>query len=402
MPVSENSGHFFMGIQEMTKHPKDLFNQLGSHEAQLAINMRQCIERELDAVGFMPFSRFMELSLYHAEFGYYRNGVIKFGREGDFITAPEVSPLFAACLANQCVDVFSTMSSRVVVEFGAGSGRLAVDLLHALKKNSCEVDRYIIVELSAELQQRQRSLIAREAPDLLPCVTWCQTLPEQCDAVVIANEVLDAMPVEMFEFREDLYQVGVQQRNQTLCWDRRIVAEAPLRETLEQLNLEVDSQYKSEVNLFIKPWIKSIANFLRRGVVLIIDYGFPRREYYHPERCEGTLMCHYRHRSFADPLIMPGLHDITAHVDFTAVAEAADEAQLDVLGYTSQAVFLSNCGLDQMLHAPSVRQQYENAQQVKLLTMPTEMGELFKVMALGKGIDEPLKGFRYYDQLYRL
>ena len=386
----------------MSKHPRDLFNQLGSHEIQLALKMRQCIERELDMVEFMPFSRFMELSLYHTEFGYYRNGTVKFGREGDFITAPEISPLFAACLANQCVDIFSTMSSRVVVEFGAGSGRLAVDLLHALKKNSCEVDRYIIVELSAELQQRQQSMIAREAPDFLPCVTWCQTLPEQCDAVVIANEVLDAMPVEMFEVREDLYQLGVQKHNQTLGWSRRVVTETKLREAVAQLNLEVDFQYKSEVNLFIKPWIKSISNCLRHGVVLIIDYGFPRKEYYHPERREGTLMCHYRHRSFADPLIMPGLHDITAHVDFTAVAEAADEAQLGVLGYTSQAVFLSNCGLDQMLHAPSVRQQYENAQQVKLLTMPTEMGELFKVMALGKGYDEPLKGFRYYDQLFRL
>ncbi len=370
---------------------------------QVSDSLKQVILQEIHQSGAMPFSRYMEHALYHPEWGYYRNGSIKFGAEGDFVTAPELSPLFARCLARQCVQVFVDLDRPVIVEFGAGSGRLACDLLTALSAEGSLPDQYWIVELSAELRARQRDAIERAVPKLLPRVQWLERLPAQVNGVIIANEVLDAMPVEKFVIDGEPRRLCVQERDGALSWSEQVIHDARLLADIERLAIPSGTRYESELNRFLPGWVKSLSACLQKGVILLIDYGFPRHEYYHPDRVTGTLMCHYRQRAFSEPLLYPGAYDITAHVDFTAVAEAASAADLDVLGFSPQAAFLLSCGLQSMLDTQlAADRAYELAQQVKYLTLPSEMGELFKVMALGRGVEQELLGFELNDQLHRL
>lgn len=359
--------------------------------------------------GLIPFSEFMSLALYAPGPGYYSGGLQKFGAGGDFITAPEVSPLFARCLARQAADVLTTLLQPQVLEFGAGSGVMAADMLLELERLEALPDSYLILELSAELSQRQRETIERIAPHLLPRVHWLDSLPDSFSGVVVANEVLDAMPVECFRIhggRVESLMIGVA--------DEKLRAEyAPAPPAIEQSVRLIEQRrgqplpdgYCSEYNPQLPAWLQSIAAVMHSGLVLLIDYGYPVSEYYHEQRSNGTLMCHYHHRAHPDPLWYPGLQDITAFVDFSAVAHAAVEAGFDVSGYTTQAMFLLASGLPELHQAASsddALQQLQLAQQVKTLTLPSEMGERFKVMALGRGLDQDLRGFSMQDYRSRL
>lgn len=350
------------------------------------------------AGGWIPFDRYMELALYAPGLGYYAAGARKFGDSatgGDFVTAPEISPLFAAALATQVAQACAHVPARIV-EFGAGSGVLARDLLDALAARGVAVERYSIVELSPDLASRQRALLDGRN------VEWIPAPPHGFEGVMLANEVLDVMPVRLFVMRG-----GVAcERGVGLQGDRLLLverdADAPLRNAVDAIERDLGplpEGYGSEIGFAGAAWMRSAATWLARGLLLAIDYGFPRREYYHPQRLMGTLMCHYRHHAHADPLWLPGLNDITAHVDFTAMADAAHDAGLEVLGYTTQAHFLMNCGLLEQLgagHSP------KRANEVQRLLSEAEMGELFKVLAVGRGLPEPLVGFARGDRTDRL
>jgi SAM-dependent MidA family methyltransferase len=350
--------------------------------------------------GWIPFARYMDLALHYPGLGYYGGGAQKFGDSttgGDFVTAPELTPLFGQTLATQVAQIME-MSQPFVLEVGAGSGRLAADIL-----NSIEVERYFILELSGELRARQRETLQAEAPALVDRVEWLDALPEHFSGCVLANELLDAMPIHALAWREDgLKERGVVVDAGTFRWSER-PAPAFLADAARRLPAKAPCE--SEIGLAAASWTAEWGRRLQTGALLLIDYGLPRSEYFHPGNMRGSLRCHYRHRSHDDPFWWPGLSDITAHVDFTAIAEAGHGAGLDVLGYTNQANFLINCGLGEHLAA---RQQLQDtsalraAGAVQMLISPNEMGELFKVLALGRGIPTPLVGFARGDRTHHL
>jgi SAM-dependent MidA family methyltransferase len=371
-----------------------------AHSRRLARHIRAEVDR---AGGWLPFSRYMELALYAPGLGYYSAGADKLGPAGDFVTAPEISPLFAVSLASQVAQVLSA-SGGDLLELGAGTGRLALDLMRELSALDCLPERYAILEVSPDLRQRQRSRFEQEAPDLLPRLVWLERLPERFTGQILANEVLDALPVDLLVWRDGGVEVrGVEAVAGAFAWADRPVPQGPLWQAAQALPKQV-AGYLSEVNLAAGALVGSLGACLERGAILFIDYGFPRAEYYHPQRDTGTLMCHYRHRAHTDPFFLPGLEDITAHVDFTAVADAALDAGLEVLGYTSQAMFLVNCGLLARLarleHGSLDGLRQTGAAQK--LIQPTEMGELFKVLALGRGLDLSLLGFARGDRRHAL
>ncbi|RTL49105.1 MAG: class I SAM-dependent methyltransferase [Rhodocyclaceae bacterium] len=380
-----------------------------SADAQaVSLQLTHLIADEIRARGgWISFARYWELALYTPGLGYYSGGSQKFGSAdegGDFVTAPELTPLFGQALARQVAQIMAT-SAPVVLEAGAGSGKLAADLLTALKTLGQTPERYLILELSGELRARQQSTIEALAPELLPLVQWLDALPERFSGCVVGNEVLDAMPVHrLYWSAEGLQELGValDQSNDF------VVASAPANATLHRAAaaLPVEAPYRSEVGLAGRAWTAEWAQRLDKGALLLIDYGLPRHEYYHPQRDGGTIRCHYRHRTHDDPFWFLGLSDITAHVDFTAIAEAGFEAGLDVLGYTTQSAFLMNCGIAELLalrhrnDAPAAAVKASGA--LQLLMSPNEMGELFKVIALGRGIEEPLLGFSRGDRIHSL
>ena len=365
--------------------------------------LRDIIKRAIvEHGGKITFAQYMALALYAPCFGYYRNTLPKFGKEGDFITAPEVSPLFGACLAVACARTMAAMYSAgskaiTLIEFGAGSGKLAVHMLQALDDRGSLPEQYYIVELSAVLQARQMYYIQQQLPHhLFERVKWLTTLPnERLDAIVIANEVLDAMPVHRFQQSDKLEEVYVTRNDRCQAGGFSWFAAAPSSSRLvahvEQLGIVFPDGYCSEVNLNINGWLASLSDFLNRGLVLLIDYGFLRQEYYHPQRSSGTVMCHYRHHSHSDPFIHIGCQDITAHVDFSHVRDAALANGFEIMSYSTQADFLIDCSLLEVAQAQftdeDVVAQYEIGQQIKQLTLPSEMGELFKVMALARNIN---------------
>jgi SAM-dependent MidA family methyltransferase len=365
--------------------------------------LAQCIAAEIDAAGgWISFARYMELALHHPGLGYYGGGSHKFGESGDFITAPELTPLFGQTLASQVGQIMD-LSSPVVMEVGAGSGQLAVDLLLALDEVGQPVKRYLILELSGELRARQKQTLSDLAPAFIDRVQWLDRLPERFSGCVVANELLDAMPVHALAWRPE----GLMERGVTFTADGFDWGDRPASTMLTAIaaELPVAGLMESEVGLAARSWVAEWGQRLELGALLLIDYGLPRHEYYYAGRNRGTLRCHYRHRSHENPFWWPGLSDITTHVDFTAIAEAAHGAGLDVLGYTTQANFLVNCGLGQRLEA---RREEDNASAlraagaVQVLVSANEMGELFKVIALGRGITEPLCGFVHGDRTHTL
>jgi len=366
-----------------------------AHSAELSHR----IAARIDASGgWIGFDQFMDMALYEPGLGYYSGGATKFGAAGDFVTAPEISPLFGRTLARQVAQVLAATRGDVL-ELGPGSGRLAVDVLLELDELGWLPRRYLMLELSGELRARQRERIGADAPHLLDRVVWLDALPDAIEGVVIANEVLDAVPVNLVAWRESgIFERGVTRSGPAFQWAERPIADGVLAEAARAV--PANPPFVSEIGLRAHALVASIATKLTQGVFLIVDYGFGSSEFHHPQRSNGTLMCHYRHRAHDDPFFLPGLQDITAHVDFTSVAEAAVDGGLSVLGYTTQARFLINCGITELLAAedPAAAARYlPIASQAHRLLSPAEMGELFKVLALGRQFDEPLRGFPIGD-----
>lgn len=362
------------------------------------------IKNEIDQNdGAISFQRYMELALYAPGSGYYAAGSAKLGEEGDFVTAPEISSLFSQTLANAIMPAFD--SDQIILEVGAGRGRMAADILVYLQQQNKLPKEYWILELSADLRKRQKITIEATVPELVNRVKWLDTLPEKFSGVVLANELLDAMPVQLFQKKEnDINEINVVWQDDRFAFqfkssfDERLVHRVKNIET--ELEKKFDSEYISEINFAAEDWIKSVAESLQQGVIIIIDYGFPRHEYYHVQRNQGTLMCHYRHRTHPDVFVYPGLQDITAHVDFTAMADAALESGMKVMGYTNQVSFLMGAGLLELAvlnDESEVQQQMEQASQIKKLTLPHEMGELFKVIGFSKNCAITLPAFEFRD-----
>lgn len=355
--------------------------------------------------GWLSFARYMEMALYEPGLGYYSNPGQVFGAAGDFVTAPELTPLFGATLARQVSpwlkDPALAGQGQVVLEVGGGSGMLAAQLLNALDNVGHHEVRYLILELSAERREHQRQTLKSLAPGLMDRVGWLETFPESFAGVVVANELLDAMPVQLFEWQADaeaeLQEMGVTWVDGQFAWAPR-PADSVLTETVTALRNRLGpegaqwhSPYRSEVCPAQQAWMRTLADCMTAGVVMLLDYGFAAPEYYHPQRDQGTLMCHYRHRSHADPFLWPGLSDITAHVDFTALARAATAEGFSLVGYTSMAAFLLNAGLlDELADLPREPESFwfAQAQAVQQLISEAEMGELFKVIAFEKNLRE--------------
>lgn len=368
------------------------------HSKQLILHIADIISA---AGGQISFAEFMQQALYAPGLGYYSAGSIKFGAQGDFITAPEIGPLFAKCLATQCAEILTFSSGQDILEIGAGSGQLAYDLIQALAQKNVVLKNYFILELSADLRQRQQEKIFALNRDLKTKITWLDHLPDKpINGVILANEVMDAMPVARFHYAKNILQeYYVRSAEQQFI----TVLDTPstvLSTAFTQANLTaiIKQPYSSEINLWLPGWIKSLSCCLSTGAILLCDYGFPRHEYYHAQRNSGTLMCHYQHHNHTNAMLNIGLQDITAHVDFTAVAEAATSCDLTVAGYTNLASFLLNCGITQLLRTNCV----QDLQEINILTSPSEMGEIFKCIALTRNLDTNLSGFSQFDKRHCL
>ena len=368
------------------------------------------IAAEITANGPLPFSQFMALALYAPGLGYYSAGSRKFGAEGDFVTAPELGPAFASALAHCLEQAMADLDDWTLLEAGGGSGALAADLLLALEQRHALPDRYKLLEVSADLRERQRAHLAQRCPHLLERIDWPdEPPPESWQGALIANEVIDALPATRFILREDgFYELYVSGGPGEFIWTE-LPAPPSLTEILSARLADcigdLPRPYRSEVHTTLGPWLAAMTDRLQRGIALIVDYGYPRAEYYRPERRDGTLVCHYRHHAHDDPLILAGLQDITAFVDFTALAESAMVCGLDVAGYTSQAQFLIGNDIESYLQSAEnlpFADRLRVVDAVKKLMLPGEMGERFQVMALSRGIeDEAIPGF-FHDLRYRL
>jgi len=377
-----------------------------AHGARLEARVREEIAR---AGGWISFARYMQLALYEPGLGYYSAGAHKLGAAGDFVTAPEVAPVFSRCLAVQCEEVLRTLGGGDVLELGAGSGSMAAALLEELGRRDALPGRYLILDVSADLRDRQRATLAAAVPGLLDRVVWLDRLPEGFSGVVVANEVLDAMPVERFVIRGGhVNALGVTWQIDRLEWSETR-AQAALVDAVRAVERDTTAAwpdgYASEINLGLGDWLAALSASVARGVLLFVDYGLPRREFYAPERRDGTLLCHFRHRFHDDPFTRLGHQDITAWVDFTALAEAGAAAGLGLAGYTTQAHFLIGCGIGEFIVNVTeldVVSRVNLSRQVMLLTLPGEMGERFKAIAFVKGYDSPLRGFAVRDLRHTL
>lgn len=377
-----------------------LFSDLSPEQIQSSARLAEVIRGEITGGGgWLSFARFMELALYAPGLGYYSAGSAKFGAPGDFVTAPEISALFGRTLARQAAQILAA-SGGDILELGAGSGKLAFNVLSELQRMAQLPRRYSILEVSADLRERQREKLAPFADR----VEWLEALPEHFSGLILGNEVLDALPVHIVEWHaEGLAERGVTWRNERFEWAVKPLESGPLHAAASELKLAPG--YRSEIGLAAQGLIASLAERLERGALLFIDYGFGASEYYHPQRREGTLMCHFRHRAHDDPLSYPGLQDLTAHVDFSAIAEAGLAHGLALRGYTSQAHFLINCGLTELLGETSPEQAgayLPLSAQAQKLVSPAEMGELFKVIAFAKDLAIPLRGFGRGDKRHTL
>jgi len=372
-----------------------------AHSAKVVGCVREAIARN---GGWLSLASYMQIVLYEPGLGYYASGTRKFGEGGDFVTAPELTPLFARSLAVQVDAIRKGTGARDVLELGAGTGKLAADLLTFLEAPDTAAWRYRILEPSPDLRDRQRARIAKRAPAHASRVEWIETLPSRIDGVVVMNEVLDALPVHVVVRRGDRWYergvVGVE----AFALEDRALGEGALRR-LAQTRFPERVDYASEINPAAEALVAGLAQRLACGALLIVDYGFPRHEFYHPQRTAGTLVAHYRHRVHADPLLWPGLCDLTAHVDFTAIAQAGARAGLEIAGFATQAAFLLGCGIVEALRATGAPESIgyvKAASAVQTLLSPAEMGELFKVLALSRGDGFAWPGFAVRDMRHRL
>ena len=391
----------------------DYAHSLPEADAESAAHSDRCAayirERIHDAGGSISFAEFMHYALYAPGLGYYAAGSRKFGAAGDFVTAPEISPVFARVIARQCAGVLENIDGGSVLEFGAGTGSFAVHFLDALAAHGALPDTYRIVEVSADLRERQQALIESARPDVADRVTWLDRMPEAHEGVIVANEVLDALPVERFLRRTD----GVRQLRVAEELGEFVFVDEPAPDVLAiavesieyDLGHTLPPGYMSEVSLSAPAWIRELGNSLSQGLALLFDYGVSRREYYALDRNEGWLRCHFRHRAHSDPLILPGIQDVTAWVDFSSVAAAAAESGLDVAGYVTQTHFLVGGGLDREIRAMTnlpPESQLDLANQIKMLTLPGEMGENVKCMGLSRGAVSAVAAFGTSDRTHTL
>lgn len=368
-------------------------------------------ERVRAAGGWIPFEHFMELALYAPGLGYYSAGSVKLGPGGDFVTAPEVSDLFSRCVARQCAQVLS--GEGEILELGAGTGRMAAVILQSLAADGRLPARYAILEVSADLAERQRGRLAQLPREIRDRVVWLDRLPEQpIDGVILANEVLDALPCRRFTLRDGaVRELGVAVEASSSGARGFIEREAApdpevagaVAALLAELREPLPEGYSSEICLRVAPWVAGIAGCLDRGLMLMCDYGLPRAHYYHPQRTAGTLRCHFKQRVHDDPYVNVGVQDITAWVDFTRVAEAAVACGLDVRGFCTQAAFLLGTGVEHLVAESTGTQEHARlAGEARRLLLPGEMGEAFKVIALARECDDPLDGFALQDLRHSL
>jgi len=374
-----------------------------AHSETLKEKIREEIQANDGSIGF---DRYMEMALYEPGQGYYSAGASKFEQSGDFTTAPRISPIFSQCVARQCAQVLSG-SLNCILEIGAGSGVMAADILLELASIDAIPDQYLILETSADLRARQKAVFESRLPHLLAKIQWLASLPDApFDGVILANEVIDAMPIKRILLdKNSIRELRVSCHQQDFYWQDTTADETLTRcftEIIKKLGHALPEPYLTEMNMQLPAWIKSLAAVLNKGIMLFIDYGYTRREYYHPQRVNGTLLCHYRHRYHDNPFFYPGLQDITASVDFTALANAALANNMQLAGYTTQAHFLIGCGLEQIVSANQHNMDNPDiSRQIKLLTLPGEMGEGFKAIAFSKNMTEQLTGFKM-DQQQRL
>jgi len=359
--------------------------------------------------GKLPFSQFMQMALYQPKLGYYQNRLHKFGDKGDFITAPEIGRYFAQSVAASTSRCFNKNNNQSILEIGAGSGALAANLLKSLEKLKSLPEEYLILEPSAQLQAQQKALLKESMPKYFSKIKWLDKLPNGVDGVVIANEVADAIPCERIKFTNNQWvRLGVSHQNGCLqISDMDVISEGKLPQSLTEDGSEKFVEgYITEYRPMLDGWIKSLANSLHQGAILLIDYGYPESEFYHPQRTSGTLNCFIRHHQQDDPLQLIGLQDITAHVDFSQIARVADSNGLEVSGYTTQAGFLLENGITEFCDKDSNQQtneqRYRISQEIQKLLMPGQMGEVFKVICLTKNFPTEIKGFSLQDHLHRL
>ena len=368
--------------------------EAAAHSQRLAERIAQAIVEEGE---WIPFSRYMDLALYAPGLGYYAAGARKFGWEGDFVTAPEISPMFAQCIAMQARQVMESCG-REILELGPGSGILAADLFGALKAEGAAPERYRLLEVSPDLRERQQALIAQRFPEDRDRFEWIDRLPDSIRGFVVANEVLDVVPFSLVHRHgEAILERGVILSEAGFAWDDQPLRDGELKRRAAAVIPPGTYDYLTEVNLAAEALVRTLGEKIERGIALFVDYGFPEREYYHPQRSMGTMRCHYRHRFHGDPFFMPGLQDITAHVDFSAMARAAESGGAEVYGFTTQAYFLISCGLAVLVSGgdPNMTlSRLKATSAVHRLISPAEMGELFKVLAIGKGYEGPLLGFQ--------
>jgi SAM-dependent MidA family methyltransferase len=385
-----------------TSTERSMLASLSAAERQHCIALTQLIRTQIHAAGgWLPFDDFMELALYAPGLGYYSAGAVKMGVGGDFATAPEMSRLFGECVARQCAQVLAVMGGGIL-ELGAGTGALAATVLEALETLGCLPDEYAILEVSADLGARQRARLDGLAEPLRQRIKWLSRLPEEpMHGVVLANEVLDALPCSRFVVHDTRVRaLGVAVDAHGGFIEREGFADEALVRYAEPLvrELKLADGYRSELCWRIEPWLAGVGECLQRGAIFLFDYGLPRTHYFHPQRTDGTLRCHFKQRAHNDPFILLGVQDISAWVDFTRVAEAADDARLSVCGFTTQAAFLLGSGMEELLGADAdeITRARRAGEAVRLL-LPGEMGEAFKVMALCREFDAPLRGFALQD-----
>ncbi|MCF6777423.1 SAM-dependent methyltransferase [Thiotrichales bacterium 19X7-9] len=371
----------------------------------------ELIKTKIEEKDKLFFDEYMQMALYTPELGYYASAANILGEMGDFTTAPELTPLFAACFANSFMTVLEEISEPSILELGAGSGQFALALLKSLKEKNLLPEKYYILEVNAYLKARQQELLKHAFPEYFDHIIWLNQLPEKNSfkGVIFANEVLDAMPVTRFVKSEQKIKevaVGIEDDQLKLI---EVLARKEVVDkvsTIEEKLGVLNDGYTSEINLWIDHWLKSLAKILNQGALILVDYGYDQNDFYRPDRLMGTMQCYFQHKVHDDALWYPGIQDITAHVNFTEVAQAGVNANLEFEGYTTQAAFLSSCHLDQLYHAHynrlSTKLQLELASKIKTLLMPGAMGEVFKVIAFSQNLQSDLLGFELNDLSYRL
>ena len=362
------------------------------------------LQSEINSRGPLAFHDYMNHALYHAKWGYYRSGQIKIGEAGDFTTAPEISDLFSFCLARQCIEIRQAIGDHYsILECGAGRGTMALSILEYLSQNDRLPRHYYILELSGQMQALQKELILSKHPEWVGQVQWLSAWPQaqSFEGVVLANELFDAMPVHLFRYESSGFlqaYVGLEDGQLSMSWPR---AAPTLESSLESLQVNFSKGYQSEWNPSIDGWLGALASILKRGALIAMDYGFERSVYYHPDRMMGTLMCHYKHQAHSDPLLFPGCQDITSHVDFTHLSQAAKKGGWELQGFVSQANGLINAGLMGLI-SNDKDMSWQQKQSINRLVHPAEMGELFSWIGFSRGLDQPLSCFSRADRSHRL